>query len=233
MKSDQLDDNVKKALAVIFCANKVNEDDEVDRVDEVNEVDKVDEVDEVENKNIVDVRDYTGLDLRQHILEKQNSELSSSSTKMAGSRIENLLEDLLDKAYQNNKVLNSIIAAKQAGFWKLPANLTTKQGIKLAMENLTLGGSGRNTRLYVKSRMYVPNNNNLQLFLLQQRYNQPTQGHSGYKAMLWKLLENWYWLGMPRDCKQYATNCSVYRRTKAYNIRKQGLLNPLPISHRK
>ena len=38
---------------------------------------------------------------------------------------------------------------------------------------------------------------------------------------------------MPRDCKQYATNCSVCRRTKAYNTRKQCLLNPLPIPNRK
>ena len=97
LKSDQLDNNVKRALVVIFCANKV------------------DEVDEVENENIVDVRDYTGLDLCQHTSEEQNSELSSSSTKMAGSRIKNLLKKFLDIAYQNNKVLNSIIATKRAG----------------------------------------------------------------------------------------------------------------------
>ena len=38
---------------------------------------------------------------------------------------------------------------------------------------------------------------------------------------------------MPRDCKWYATNCLVCRRTKAYNTKKQGLLNPLPVPHRK
>ena len=81
----------------------------------------------------MDVRDYTGLDLRQHTSEEQNSELSSSNTKMVRSRIRNSLENLLDKAYQADRVLNSIIAAKQTGFQKLPANLTTKQGIKLAM----------------------------------------------------------------------------------------------------
>ena len=48
------------------------------------------------------------------------------------------LEDLLDKAYQANGVLNSIIAAKRAGLEKLPASLTTKQGIKLAIGDLTL-----------------------------------------------------------------------------------------------
>ena len=219
LKADQLDDNVKKALAVIFCAN------------EVDEADEVDEDDEVGNKDIVDVRDYMGLDLHQHSNSQQNSEQSSSSTEMAGSRIENLLiknslEDLLDKAYQKDKVLNSIIAAKRAGLQKLPAKIN-KQGIKLAMGDLTLKGSGRSTRLYVKGRMYAPES--LRLFLLQQHHDSPIQGHLGYKAMLWKLLENWYWFGMPQDCKQYATNCATCRRTKAYNTKKQGLLNPLPI----
>ena len=51
--------------------------------------------------------------------------------------------------------------------------------------------------------------------------------------MLQKLLENWYWLGMPQDCKRYTRNCSLCRRTKAYNTQKQGLLNPLPIPQRK
>ena len=38
---------------------------------------------------------------------------------------------------------------------------------------------------------------------------------------------------MPRDCKQYTTNCLVCRRTKAYNTKKQGLLSPLPVPNRK
>ena len=174
LKADQLDDDVKKALAVVFCANEANE---------------VDEVDEVENKDIVDVRDYINQNLHQHSELEQILEQSSSSTKMAGSKIKNSLEDLLDKSYQKDEIVNSIIAAKQSGLRKLPADLT-KQGIKLAMGDLTLQGSGRSTRLYVKGKMLVPNDENLKLFLLQQHHNPAIQGHPGYKAMLWKLLEN-------------------------------------------
>ena len=111
LKASQLDDDIKKALAVMFYAEEADEADEVDEVD----ASEVDEVDEVENKDIVDVRDYIGLDLHQHSNVQQNSELSSSSTEITGSRIENSLEDLLDIAYQNDKVLNSIIAAKRVG----------------------------------------------------------------------------------------------------------------------
>ena len=214
----------------MFYAEK-NEADEADEADGVDGVDEVDEIDEVENEDIVDVRDYINENLHQHSELKQNSEQGSSSTKMAGSRTENSLENLLNIAYQGNEVKN-IIAAKRAGLRKLPAEIA-KQGIKLAMGDLTLEGSGRSTRLYVKSKMYIPDDKNLKLFLLQQHHDPPMQGHPRYKAMLRKLLENWYWLGMPRDCKQYATNYSTYRRTKAYNTKKQGLLNPLPIPSRK
>ena len=190
LKAEHLDDNLRKAFAVIFCVNTTvnNEAEDVDDV-----VDKlVNEVDEDKNKNIVDVRDYTGLDLRQHTSEEQNLELNSSSTKMARSGIKNSLENLLDKAYQDN-IVNSIIDAKRQGLRKLPADLT-KQGIKLAMGDLTLRNNsrGESVRLYVKDRMYILNDKSLKLFLLQQHHEPPTQGHPGYKAMLWKLLENWY-----------------------------------------
>ena len=195
LKTEHLDDDLKKAFAVIFCANTTANDvvDELaSEVDEVDEIDKVDVDSEVdENENIVDVKDYTGLDLRQYTSEEQNSELSSFSTKMARSRIKNSLEDLLDKAYQSDGVLSSIIAAKQAGLRKLPSNLT-KQGIKLAMRDLTLENTGReeSVRLYVKRKMYVPSYERLKLFLLQQHHDPPTQGHPVYKAMLRKLLRN-------------------------------------------
>ena len=103
------------------------------------------------------------------------------------------------------------------------------------MGDLTLRDSDRGgkTRLYVKGKIYVPENENLRLFLLQQHHDLPTQGHPGYKTMLRKMLENWYWLKMPQNCKRYATNCLVCRRTKAYNTKKQGLLNPLPVPDQK
>ena len=209
LKASQLEDDIKKALAVMFYTDEL-----ADEVDVDSEVDVDDEVEK--DKNIVDVRNYINQNLHQHSELEQILEQSSSSTKMAGSKIKNSLEDLLDKSYQKDEIVNSIIAAKQSGLRKLPADLT-KQGIKLAMGDLTLAGSGRSTRLYVRGKMYVPNEEKLRLFLLQQHHDPPTQGHPRYKAMLRKLMENWYWLGMPRDSKQYATNCSTCRRTKAYN----------------
>ena len=167
---------------MIFCANGTanNEAEDVaDVIDKLtndaNEVDEV-EVDEVEvekNENIADVRDYMDLELDQHSNLQHNLEQSSSSTENRSKfEIENLLSKLLSKAYQDDKTMNSIIDAKQRGLQKLPADLT-KQSIKFAMGDLTLKGSGSSTKLYVKSRMYAPNDKNLRLFLLQQHHNPP------------------------------------------------------------
>ena len=81
-----------------------------DKVDVNSKVDVDSEVEK--NENIVDVRDYINQNLHQHSELEQILKQGSSSTKMAGSRIKNLLEEFLDRAYQNDEVLNSIIAAK-------------------------------------------------------------------------------------------------------------------------
>ena len=186
LKVEHLDDDLRKAFAAIFCANATADADVDSKVDVDSEIDVDSEVEK--DENIIDVRNYINQNLYQHSELERILEQGFSSTEMAGSRIENSLEDLLDKAYQDN-IVNNIIDAKRQGLRKLLAKIT-KQGIKLAMGDLTLGGSGRSTRLYVKSKMYVPNDQNLKLFLLQQHHEPAMQGHPGYKAMLQKLLEN-------------------------------------------
>ena len=113
LKASQLDKKIKKALAVMFYAKKANEADEVDKVDVDSKIDVDCEIEKSED--IVDVRDYINQNFHQHLELEQISEQSSSSTKMAGSKIKNLLEDFLDRAYQNNQV-KSIIAAKRKSF---------------------------------------------------------------------------------------------------------------------
>ena len=232
LRANQLDDDVKKALAVAFCANTTAEhgiepiEDDFDVIDVVD-----DEVDENENdKPIINVEDFEGSELISHPQHNQSTSEQHSSSAEAGSKIQNsnleteseiqrLLEDLLIVAYENDEVVKGLIAAREQGLRKIPPELA-KQGIKLAMGDLTVEGSGTSKRLYLRSRMYVPNNENLQLFLLQQHHNPPTHGHPGFKTMLRKLQENWFWIGMANHCKQYAVNCATCRRSKGYNAKK-------------
>ena len=85
----------------------------------------------------------------------------------------------------------------------------------------------------MKEKMYMPENKKLQPFLLQQHHNLASQIHSSYKTMFQKLQENWFWFGMAKHCKQYASSCSICKRSKAYNTQQQSFFNPLPVSNKK
>ena len=91
----------------------------------------------------------------------------------------------------------------------------------------------KNEQLYVKNRMYVPENEVLQLHLLQQHHNSSIHGHPGYKAIYRMIQVNYFWFEMAKHCKQYASNCLMCRHTKTYMVQKQGFLNLLLISNRK
>ena len=174
------------------------------------------------------VKDNKGAQLNLYPQQNKSTPEQYFSGAEIGFRIQYLLKNLLQNAYQHDKIVKSLIAAKNQGFQKIPANLA-KQGIKLAIGNLMVERSGISKRLYLRRKMYAPNDKNLQLFLLQQHHDPPTQSHPGFKPILRKLQENWFWIGMANSCKQYATNCATSSRTKAYNTKKQSLLNPLPI----
>ena len=124
-----------------------------------------------------------------------------------------MLEELFNKAYKNDEVVKKIINAKAHDLQKLPTALI-KKDIVLLMGDLKI----ESKLLYVKNRMYILENKLLQLFLLQQHHNSPIHSHLGYKAMYWKIQANYFWFDMTKHCKQYASNCSMYRRTKAYKV---------------
>jgi hypothetical protein len=51
---------------------------------------------------------------------------------------------------------------------------------------------------------------------------------------LLRLLRNYFWPGMKSDFKCHADNCTTCRRSKTRNnVKKQGLLQPLPVPQRK
>ena len=119
-----------------------------------------------------------------------------------------LLEELFKKAYKDNKVVKKIMDAKACGLWKLPIALI-KKSIVLSMENLKI----KNKQLYMKNRIYVSENEVLQLHLLQQHNNSPIHGHLGYKVLYQKIQTNYFWFDMAKYCKQYTSNCLTCRHT--------------------
>ena len=80
--------------------------------------------------------------------------------------------------WQDNNIVKDFIDAKACGLRKLPTALI-KKDIVLSIGDLKI----ENKRLYVKNRMYLPENKVLQLHLLQQHHNPLIHEHPGYKTM--------------------------------------------------
>ena len=174
IQDHQLDKDVKKALAIIFYVNTANKaiNNAVDKIVDANK----------ENKEIINVKEFSNkfsdysfsTPLQQIIpISIGDGEGEIDKTKRK------LLEGLFDKTYKNDKVVKEIIDAKTHDLWKLPTALT-KKNIVLSIRDFKIG---ENRRLYVKNKIYIPENKLLQLFLLQQYHNPLIHSHPGYKAM--------------------------------------------------
>ena len=184
----QINQQVKKNLELTFNVNTatINAIDiAINAIDkEINTInDVVDDLAEVDvDKNIVNVKNYVEDHKRlQFFSENFNAPEQGFSNVKINSDIQKSLNNLLQNAYQDDKVVNSLIAAKQCDQRKLLIE-RTKQSIKLSIRNLIIS-KNKPKRLYVKGKMYVPESEKLQLFLLQQHHNLANQSHSGYKAM--------------------------------------------------
>src|SRR6266498_4144605 len=59
-------------------------------------------------------------------------------------------------------------------------------------------------------------------------HNDPTAGHLGYKKVLQKLLERYYWPGMAKDVNQYIAACYQCQMKKP--MQKINELHPIPPS---
>src|SRR6266498_1985421 len=64
--------------------------------------------------------------------------------------------------------------------------------------------------------------------LMYTFHNDPTAGHLGYKKVLQKLLERYYWPGMAKDVKQYIAACYQCQMKKP--MQKINELHPISLS---
>ena len=142
LQEHQLDDDIRKALKVVFYANTAGDDDHDNDQDDRSEITEEDAT-ESEEPNA------------EHI----------SGTDETENPITKTLEELIEEAYERDETVQDIIAAKKKELRKLSLNLI-KRGIKLAMGDLKI----ENDKLYVKGRLYVPNHESLQLHLLQKHH---------------------------------------------------------------
>ena len=208
LKENQLDDEVKQDLKLYVTTRSMANR---ERVEDNITTDSSDQIRDEEVEDLT-VEEFT-----------INSNDDSDAEKP-----DELLENLLAEAYQEDAMIQEVMKAKLENLKKLPDKILSN-GLRLATGDLEV----RHERLYYKTRLFIPNFDKLKLRLLSDHHNPPMQGHPGYRGMYAKMLENYFWMSMKDDCRRYATNCSTCRRSKAYNDQKQGLLAPLPIPQRK
>ena len=140
LQDNQLDKDMKKALAIMFYASnvkKVNID-----------------------KNIIDAEDY----LDNNIVENNNlaTDWENTDVKLWNYKknAEKSFKKLFANIYKNNKLVQATIDVKVRDMRKLPRKILKQ--VKLSIENLEV----KNNRLYVQGNIYIPDNKNLRLYLL-------------------------------------------------------------------
>ena len=193
----------------------------------------------VQNKDIVNTRDYlddmTGSNqnnFNKNVNHDNNTEninltsLGTGTQDLESLNVKNTscLEKQIARTYKKDELVQAIIIAKVDGLQKLPSEILKK--IKLSMGDFRMDRD----KLYVKKRLYIPDNNELKICVLRQHHDSLEQGYSSYKIMFRSMQNRYFWPNMAKDCKRYAVNCG---KTKAYNIQKQDLLNPLLIPNQK
>ena len=73
-------------------------------------------------------------------------------------------------------------------------------------------------KLYVKRRLYIPDDSELNICMLYQYYDSPEQGHPGHKIMFQNMQNGYFWPDMAKNYKRNTVNYGTCRKMKAYNV---------------
>jgi hypothetical protein len=97
-------------------------------------------------------------------------------------------------------------------------------GIKYGGYQMMEGGL-----LTYRSRLYIPDCDDLKRFILDELHKRPYTGHPGYQKMITATRKQFYWPGLKKDIAEYLAKCIECQQVKAEHRHPAGLLQPLPI----
>lgn len=80
-----------------------------------------------------------------------------------------------------------------------------------------------------KKILYIPQNADFKIKLLEPAHSSPWGGHSGYYKSIQRVRRDFLWPDLKIDVKEFIRDCDFCQRVKASNIHPHGLLQPLPI----
>ncbi|MBW0488568.1 hypothetical protein O181_028283 [Austropuccinia psidii MF-1] len=74
--------------------------------------------------------------------------------------------------------------------------------------------------LFLKDRVVIPRNHELQLDILQKHHDSPLAGHPGQEKTLKLIKRDIYWDGMNQIIKDYVSSCQKCSRNKNIHHKK-------------
>jgi transposase InsO family protein len=83
-----------------------------------------------------------------------------------------------------------------------------------------------------RGRIFVPDNDDVQLRILRTRHDHPLAGHPGIAKTVEIIRRDFYWPKMRKFVDRYVSHCQECVRNKAHRHKPYGLLKPLPIAER-
>jgi hypothetical protein len=84
--------------------------------------------------------------------------------------------------------------------------------------------------LTYRSRLYIPDCDDLKRFIMDELHKRPYTGHPGYHKMIMATKRQFYWPGLKKDIAEYLAKCIECQQVKVEHRHPAGLLQPLPIS---
>jgi len=83
--------------------------------------------------------------------------------------------------------------------------------------------------VYMKGRIYIPNNKKIKEEILKENHDSVDVGHPGQHRILELLKRTYWWPGLKEDIKKYIQGCFKCQQNKVQHQKKAGELHPLDI----
>jgi hypothetical protein len=87
----------------------------------------------------------------------------------------------------------------------------------------------QNGVIQYNDRVWVWDNKELQLHIIQALHSSALGGHSGFLVTYIKIRRLFAWKGMKKDIKAFVSSCAIYVQAKPDRVQYPGLLSPLPV----
>ena len=134
------------------------------------------------------------------------------------------LMDQIKEAYEQDDILQQVMAAKLANKRRIPDN-ALRAGFKVEMSELAI----RNDMLWKEGKLVIPKDDHLRTEIVRHFHDHPVMGHAGRNEVYHRVLREFFWPKMYDTVARFVNACQTCRQCKPYQDGKHGLLKPLPI----